>query len=120
MQKIGDSYVHYMEDKTAYYEQQSEQLFARNIKHILLIHSNTLNGDYLDELLAMFVKRGYTFVSLAEALTDEAYQSLDTFTGRAGISWIHRWAISQQKDKSFFAGEPACPQFVQEVAEIQE
>lgn len=120
MQKIGDAYITYMEDKTAFYEQQCQQLFGREIKQILLIHSNALNADYLDELLAMYQKRGYQFISLETALTDEAYQSKDEYAGRGGITWLHRWAITQKVDKVFFKGEPTCPEFIQEIAGIRE
>lgn len=120
MKKIGTAYIKYMEATTAYYEQQSQQLFGRPIKHILLLHANALNGDYLDELLAMYEKRGYQFISLENALKDSIYQTTDTYTGRGGISWIHRWALTKKVDKSFFKGEPTCPEFVEEIAGIKD
>ncbi len=120
MKKIGNAYIKYMQDMTIYYEQQSKQLFDRPMKHSLLIHANALNGDYLDELLEMYAERGYRFISMADALTDTAYQSSDTYTGRRGISWLHRWALTQKVDKSFFKGEPTCPDFIQSIAGIQE
>ena len=120
MKKIGEAYVDYMKDKTVFYEAQSKMLFGRPIKHTLLIHANALNGDYLDELLEMYQKRNYAFISLEEALTDEAYQSKDDYAGRGGISWLHRWAMTQKVDKAFFKGEPTCPEFIQAYAGIQE
>jgi len=112
MQKIGEAYIPYMEDKVAYYEQQSEALFGRNIPHVLLLHANVLNGDYLDELLEMLEDRKYQFISLEEALKDSVYDSPDSYTGPAGISWIHRWAITEGKTGDFFSGEPEAPEFV--------
>ena len=120
MKKTGEAYVDYMKDKTVFYEAQSKMLFGRPIKHTLLIHANALNGDYLDELLEMYQKRNYAFISLEEALTDEAYQSKDDYAGRGGISWLHRWAMTQKVDKAFFKGEPTCPEFIQAYAGIQE
>ena len=95
-------------------------LFGRPIKHTLLIHANALNGDYLDELLEMYQQRGYQFVSLENALKDKAYQSADEYAGRGGITWLHRWAMTQKVDKVFFKGEPACPAFIQEIAGVKE
>lgn len=120
MEKIGETYVTYMEDKTAFYEEQCKMLFEREIKQTLLIHANALNGDYLDGLLEMYQKRGYTFVSMEETLKDPAYQSKDEYAGRGGISWIHRWAMTKKVDKAFFKGEPACPQFIQDYAGLTE
>ena len=41
------------------------------------------------------VRRGYTFVPLEQALADSAYASADTYTGPAGITWLHRWALTR-------------------------
>ncbi len=120
MEKIGNAYIPYMEQKTAYFESQSRMLFNREISQTLLIHANALNGDYLDELLQMYQRRGYQFVSLEEALKDPAYKSPDRFTGDGGITWLHRWAITKGVDRSFYKGEPTCPEFVQNAANIRE
>jgi len=37
-------------------------------------------------------------------------------TGRGGITWLHRWALTRKMPKAFFAGEPETPQFVAEQA----
>lgn len=120
MKRIGTSYLQYMEEKAAHYERKSRELFGREIPQILLIHANTINADYLAELLQMFEKRAYHFVSLSEALKDEAYKSESAYIGRGGISWIDRWALTQEMPKSFFHGEPKTPAFIQEVSGITE
>lgn len=117
-QKIGKAYISYMGEKVTYFEQQSEALLGYNLKQILLLHANTINADYLDELLEMISRQGYAFIRLEEALTDPAYTSEDHYTGNAGISWLHRWAITQGKKGDFFKGDPRTPSFVMEVAEI--
>ena len=37
---------------------------------------------------------------------DESFKLKDTFIGAGGISWIHRWAVTQGKKKEFFGDEP--------------
>jgi len=64
----------------------------------------------------MFVKRGYRFVSLDEALDDSAYASSDEYYGPAGITWLHRWAITAGKPRTIFAGEPAVPDWIERTA----
>ena len=120
MAKIGGAYVDYMDAKIVYFEKQSVGLFEYELPQILLIHANTLNADYLDELLERFSQRGYRFITLAEALEDPAYDSPNTFTGMGGITWLHRWALTRNVDKTFFQGEPHTPEFVQKIAGIQE
>jgi len=117
-QRIREAYLTYMEDYFAYYEQQSQALLGREIAQILLLHANALNADTFDALAEMMRQRGYTFVPLGKALEDAAYHTQkDTFTGAAGISWIHRWAITQGKKSEFFSGEPRVPEFVDKLAD---
>lgn len=40
----------------------------RPVKQILLIHSNLLNSYCMEDIIAMFKKNGYRFISLSEAL----------------------------------------------------
>ena len=119
MKKIGDEYLRYMKAKLDYWESQSNALFGRNINHILLIHANTLNSDYYDQLCGMIKDSGYKFISVDEALSDPAYKSEDNFKGAGGISWIHRWAITQKKGKEFFGNEPVAPDFIMKYAGVE-
>jgi len=72
--------------------------------------------DYLDNLLSMFARNGYKFITIEEALTDDAYSSRDEFYSKAGISWLHRWAKTQGKKKDFFTGEPELEDYITEFA----
>jgi peptidoglycan/xylan/chitin deacetylase (PgdA/CDA1 family) len=113
--KIGRAYVPYLEAKMHYWERQSVKLFGREIKQILLLHANSINADYFDDVAEMLKKRGYKFITLEESLTDEAYKLPDTFTKRAGISWLHRWALEKGRE-NVLPNEPRVPPFVMKVA----
>jgi peptidoglycan/xylan/chitin deacetylase (PgdA/CDA1 family) len=115
MKKVGDAYVPYMEAKLEYWEKQSMRLFNREISQTLLIHSNSINADYLDDLIAMFKRRGYKVVDLDTALHDDAYQLADTYIGPAGISWLHRWARDRGRE-FVVTDEPMVPEFVVKLA----
>lgn len=43
---------------------------------------------------------------------DEAYSSEDLYTGSGGITWLHRWALTQGKRGDFFQGEPEVDAFI--------
>ena len=75
---------------------------------MLLIHASLLNADRFDTLARVIERRGYTFVTLEEALADSAYRSADTYVGPAGITWLHRWALTWSPG-GVFAGEPDVP-----------
>jgi peptidoglycan/xylan/chitin deacetylase (PgdA/CDA1 family) len=117
MQRIGAAYVPYMLTKMDYWEKQSVALFNREPAQILLLHANFINSDYLDDLAKMLTARGYKFVSLETALKDPAYLQPDTFTGRAGISWLHRWALAKGRE-SVLPDEPKVPDFVMKEAGV--
>jgi peptidoglycan/xylan/chitin deacetylase (PgdA/CDA1 family) len=118
--RIGLAYIDYMDRKLAYFEDQSRKLFGRDIRHVLLVHANALNADWFDDVAKSMRKRGYRFITLERALEDPAYRSADTYAGRGGITWIHRWALTAGKSGAFFAGEPATPQWIQDAAGIRE
>jgi peptidoglycan/xylan/chitin deacetylase (PgdA/CDA1 family) len=120
MIEVGNSYIQYMEQKVKYYEGQSQKLFGRNIKHILLLHANRLNADYLDDLIMMLKKNSYSFISLKDALMDEAYSTpITKFNKHWGMSWLDRWALSKGKKGDFFKDEPTAPDFIMKLAKVE-
>lgn len=118
MKQIGAAYVPYLKAKTDYWERQSVKVFGREIKQILLLHANQINSEYFDDIAKMLRKRNYKFVTLENALTDEAYKLPDTFIKRNGISWLHRWAIAKGKE-NILPDEPKVPEFVLKAAEME-
>ncbi len=116
MKRLGIEYVAYMDRKLAYFEDQSQQLFGRNIRHTLLVHANALNADWFDEVAASMKKRGYSFIPIERAMQDPAYSSPDAYTGPMGLTWIHRWAITAKKPRTYFGDEPRTAQWVLDAA----
>jgi peptidoglycan-N-acetylglucosamine deacetylase len=53
----------------------SAMLFGRDIKYVLLLHIGALDSVMLPDLLDLFKKQGFDFVSLEEAEKDPAYES---------------------------------------------
>lgn len=107
--RVRQEYVGYMESVVAFFEQRSVEVVGREFPQVLLLHANQLNADLMPQLLEMFRRRGYRFVSLEEALADPAYASADGYAGRGGFSWIHRWS---QTRKLAPKGEPEPPAWV--------
>ena len=110
--KIGSDYIDYTEKKLKQYEKQTDLLFGRQVKHVLLLHANLLNSDYMDSLAKLFRENNYEFVTMEKALKDKAYKTDITVYGNWGISWIERWALSQGKKGDFFKGEPIIPDYI--------
>ena len=112
MKKISKDYLAYMEEKLIFFEEISMYLYERPIAQTLLIHANLLNSRYLDELLDIYQKHGYAFVSQAEVLEDPAYKQQVTHYGEYGISWIKRWALSDGKEYSIFKDDQEAPAYI--------
>jgi peptidoglycan/xylan/chitin deacetylase (PgdA/CDA1 family) len=118
MTKVGAAYISYLNSKMDYWERQSVRLFGREIKQVLLLHANFINSDYLDDVAVMLKRRGYKFIPLENALTDEAYKLPDIYTRRAGISWLHRWALDRGRE-FVLSNEPITPDFVMKAAGVE-
>ncbi len=115
--RIFETYIDYMMRVVEYYEQQSQALLGRPMRHVLLMHANALNARALPRWLPMLEHRGYRFIALDRALEDEAYATKrDEYFGPSGITWLHRWAITEGKRGTFFAGEPEVPAWVQQAS----
>jgi len=99
--RLLEAYLAHTEVEIGYYEKMVQSEFGRNIAHIMLLHSDRLNGVMLDQVLTRFEEHGYKFVTLEEALKDPAYQTPDNYTGPYGSPWPHRWALTQGKDPDF-------------------
>jgi peptidoglycan/xylan/chitin deacetylase (PgdA/CDA1 family) len=107
--RVRREYVPYMESVVAFFEQRGVEVVGHDFPQTLLIHVSELNADAMPELLAMFRRRGYVFVSLESALKNDAYRLPDSYAGTGGFSWIHRWS----KTKGMPAkGEPEVPDWV--------
>ena len=116
MQRIGRDYLDYMEQAFAFSEHLARQVVGRDIKHVLLVHANAMNAEYLDDLIAKVRERGYEFVSLPEALSDDAYRRDDPYVGPKGWSWLLRWGVGQELDTST---APHVPAYVMELAGVE-
>lgn len=93
--RVVEGYMEHMEASMEFYEDLSEAVFDRQIPQVLLLHANLLNAEHLDRVVGMLEERGYSFVSLPEALADPAYQREDTYVGSQGLSWLQRWAMAE-------------------------
>jgi peptidoglycan/xylan/chitin deacetylase (PgdA/CDA1 family) len=119
VQRIGAAYVAYMDTVFGFYEAQARAIVGEELPQVLLLHANRLNAAHLRDLLEMMRRRGYAFIAIDDALTHPAYDRADTYVGPAGMTWLHRWAITARMPGSTFAGEPVVPDWISAVAEAR-
>ncbi|MDT5061018.1 MAG: hypothetical protein QOH63_1477 [Acidobacteriota bacterium] len=108
MKRIADEYVPYMERMFEFFEKLSVEVVGYEVKQVLLLHASELNADHFDDLAQMMKRRGYTFISLEQALEDKAYLLADAPSSK-GLSWLHRWALAKGME---MRQEPREPEWV--------
>ncbi len=108
-QELVSSYLSYSDAVFAYSELLAKQTIGYEPKQILLLHANQLEADHIGELIDLMRRRGYRFITLADALSDQAYSLPDTFVGEEGSGWIDHWAITLGHPPR---GAPVFPQWV--------
>jgi peptidoglycan/xylan/chitin deacetylase (PgdA/CDA1 family) len=115
-ERIKQAYLDQVDVGFAYAEKSSMELYGREIAQILLIHCNELNSVSLRDSIARMRKRGYTFISLDEAMKDEAYHRPDTFAGPGG-SWLSRTAtvMGKKLTPETVALRPVVPKWITEL-----
>ena len=111
--RIRDAYLPYTLSRWETAEQQSRDLFGREIKQILMVHANRINADVFGDIAQMMLDRGYTFITLDEALEDPVYSRPDTYDGDVGVTWLSRWAAEEGKTHTYNPAQ--VPQFVLDV-----
>lgn len=108
--RIGEAYVVHMTTVLDHFEPYSAELAGgREPAQVLLLHANSLNQDWYPQIHALYLARGYRFVSLGEALADPVYAHADTYVRANGISWLHRWTSTEGRPIRW---EPEPPKWI--------
>ncbi|CAL2087282.1 Polysaccharide deacetylase [Tenacibaculum sp. 190524A02b] len=94
--EIGEAYINKTLAYFDFFEALAQKDYQRPIKQIYLCHDNTLNADYLPQLITALKQKGYSFISLDNALTDTIYQQKTNYYQKWGVSWLYRWEIAEK------------------------
>jgi peptidoglycan-N-acetylglucosamine deacetylase len=62
------------EDSINYYRMMSQTLYQRDIPYLLLMHIGAFDAEMLPRLLDLYKSRGFEFVTLPQAESDEFYR----------------------------------------------
>lgn len=89
--EIGAAFLDHVARTAAHYREIARQRVGHDVAHIILLHANALNADYLDQLLGRLHDDGFRFVPLEHALLDPVYARPDDYIGPEGLSWLYRF-----------------------------
>lgn len=72
LNQIKKRYLGFIWIQTVKAENRAKKLGDKPVKQILLIHANLLNSHFLGDIIDLYQKNGYRFISLSEALEGPA------------------------------------------------
>ena len=106
---ITSYYLQHIRESAAHFEFLSRTLYGRVIPLILLLHANQLNADHLGDVLQALKDRGYTFISIEEALRDPAYKKYGFYppqvVAKGDRNFLNQVAVSRGMKPSDPSGD---------------
>ena len=91
-----DFYLEHMWARASYYDNLSQKVLGRSVKHTILVHYNLLNALFLGDLLDMFKSKDWKLIDAAKAFKDPVFASSPNIVP-AGESLI--WALAKETGK---------------------
>jgi peptidoglycan/xylan/chitin deacetylase (PgdA/CDA1 family) len=73
VQSLHDSYLAAADESIRVYRGIAQTLYKRDVPYVLLLHVGAFDARMLPELIALFRARGFTFVTLEQAMADPIY-----------------------------------------------
>jgi peptidoglycan/xylan/chitin deacetylase (PgdA/CDA1 family) len=71
---LQETYLESADKSIDYYRELSHRFFGRDIPYVLLMHIGALDAEMLPRLVELYKSRGFQFVTLQQAESDEFYR----------------------------------------------
>ena len=71
---LQSSFLSAAEDSISYYREMSRALYDHDIPYVLLMHIGALDAEMLPRLLSLYQSKGFEFVTLEKAESNEFYR----------------------------------------------
>jgi len=88
-----DYFLQHIWERAQYYESLAQRVLSHPVRHTVLLHHNALNALYFDNLIGMFLEKGWKPVDAAFAYEDSVYDRQPKILP-AGESLI--WALAKE------------------------
>jgi peptidoglycan/xylan/chitin deacetylase (PgdA/CDA1 family) len=94
--RYGEFLKQHIWERAQYYDSLGRRVLNHPVRHTVVLHHNVLNALFLDQLIALFVERGWKPIDAVHAYEDPVYD-LQPKTLPAGESLI--WALAKESGK---------------------
>ncbi len=101
--EIGQRYLQHVRESIDHWDALADELYHRPIRHVLMLHANRINRDYLGQILGYLNENGFSFIDLDEAYKDPLYIEPITWASSTGISFLE--FVKQSRLASLTASE---------------
>ena len=96
LEPYGEFFKQHIWERAQYYDSLSLRVLGHTVRHTVLLHHNALNACFLDQLIGMFIEKGWKPIDASYAYADRAYD-LQPKILPAGESLV--WALAKQSGK---------------------
>jgi peptidoglycan/xylan/chitin deacetylase (PgdA/CDA1 family) len=92
----GEFFKQHIWERAQFYDSLAQRVLNKSVRHTVLLHHNALNAFFLDELIEMFIGKGWKPIDALHAYADHVYD-LQPKILPAGESLI--WALAKETGK---------------------
>ncbi|HVV69151.1 MAG TPA: polysaccharide deacetylase family protein [Patescibacteria group bacterium] len=76
----------------------ANEIFQRNIKHVLVVHSCLATAMFLEKVIQEYKENGVKFISLSEAIMDPVYETEINVISDIGPNFLRKIVIERKLD----------------------
>ncbi len=98
IKSLHDSYLDAADESIRVYRQIAQALYHRDVPYVLLMHIGAFDAHMLPELIELFRSRGFSYVTLQQAMSDPIYSFDPKVTSPAGNTFNEMVAQSRNVD----------------------
>ncbi|SRR6266498_2851314 len=92
----GEFFKQHIWERAQFYDSLARRVLKHNVRHTVVLHHNALNALFLDQLIQMFIEKGWNPINALHAYADRVYD-LQPKILPAGESLI--WALAKENGK---------------------
>lgn len=96
IRSLHDSYLAAADEAIGVYREMAKTLYGHDTPYVLLLHVGAFDARMLPELIALFRERGFSFVTLEQAMADPIYSVDPRVTSPGGNTFNEMVAQSRK------------------------